>query len=103
MTQEFRQLQGKIKEVRKRLKWIVAAKGLAISLALTLGILAIAVYSADHWNYSDRAVASARLFSAIAIAGAFGWFLVRPLLRRVEDVRVARYIEERHPAFKTDS
>ena len=38
MTQEFRQLQGKISEVRKRLKWIIAAKGLAISMALSLAV-----------------------------------------------------------------
>jgi len=100
MTQEFRQLQSKISEVRKRLKWITAAKGLAVSLALSLAVLAVAVFCADHWNYSDRAVAAARLFSVIGIAGVFGWFLVRPLLRRVEDVRVARYIEERHPALQ---
>ncbi|MCI0624318.1 MAG: hypothetical protein L0387_22185 [Acidobacteria bacterium] len=100
MTQEYRQLQGKIREVRKRLKWITAAKGLAIALALSLVILAVAVYCADHWNYSDRAVAVARLFSVLAIGGVFGWFLARPLLRRVEDVRVARYIEERHPALQ---
>jgi hypothetical protein len=100
MTQEFRQLQSKIHEVRMRLKWITAAKGLAIALGLSLAILAVAVYCADYWNYSDRAVAMARLFSVLAIAGVFGWFLVRPLLRRVEDVRVARYIEERHPALQ---
>ena len=100
MTQEFRQLQSKINEVRKRLKWITATKGLAIALALSLALLAVAVSCADHWNYSDRAVAMARLFSVLGIAGVFGWFLVRPLLRRVEDVRVARYIEERHPALQ---
>ena len=100
MTQEFRQLQSKISEVRKRLKWITAAKGLAIALALSLVVLVVAVYCADHWNYSDRAVTVARLFSVLAIAGVFGWFLVRPLLKRIEDVRVARYIEERHPALQ---
>ena len=100
MTQEFRQLQSKISEVRKRLKWITAAKGLAIALALSLVVLVVAVYCADHWNYSDRAVTMARLFSVLAIAGVFGWFLVRPLLKRIEDVRVARYIEERHPALQ---
>lgn len=100
MTQEFRQLQGKINEVRKRLKWITAAKGLAIALALSLALLVVAVFCADHWNYSDRAVAMARILSVLGIAGVFGWFLVRPLLRRVEDARVARYIEERHPSLQ---
>jgi len=100
MTQEFLQLQSKISEVRKRLKWITAAKGLAIALALSLVVLVVAVYCADHWNYSDRAVTVARLFSVLGIASVFGWFLVRPLLKRIEDVRVARYIEERHPALQ---
>jgi hypothetical protein len=100
MTQEFLQLQSKISEVRKRLKWITAAKGLAIALALSLVVLVVAVYCADHWNYSDRAVTVARLFSVLTIASVFGWFLVRPLLKRIEDVRVARYIEERHPALQ---
>ena len=100
MTQEFRQLQSKINEVRNRLKWITAAKGLALALAFSLAVLVVAVYCADHWNYSDRAVTMARLFSVLAIAAVFGWFLVRPLLKRIEDVRVARYIEERHPALQ---
>jgi hypothetical protein len=100
MTQEFRQLQSKINEVRNRLKWITAAKGLALALAFSLAVLVVAVYCADHWNYSDRAVTMARLFSVLAIAAGFGWFLVRPLLKRIEDVRVARYIEERHPALQ---
>src|SRR4029450_9068803 len=100
MTQEFQQLQSKISEVRKRLKWITAAKGLAIALGLSLVVLIVAVYCADHWNYSDRAVSVARLFSVLGIASVFGCFLVRPLLKRIEDVRVARYIEERHPALQ---
>ena len=69
MTQEFRQLQGKISEVRKRLKWITAAKGLAISMALSLAVLVVAVFCADYWNYSDRAVTVARLVSVLADCG----------------------------------
>jgi len=100
MSQEFRQLQTKINEVRKRLKWITAAKGLCISLGLSLAVLAAAVYGADHWNYSDKAVTVARLCSLLAVLGVFGWFLLRPLLKRVDDIRVARYIEEKHPALQ---
>ena len=100
MTQEFGQLRGKIKEVQNRLRWVMAAKGVVIALALSLVVLAIAVYSVDHWNYSDRSVALARLFSVLAIVGVFGWFLVRPLVRRVEDVQVARYVEEKYPELQ---
>jgi hypothetical protein len=100
MTQEYLQLHKKIREVRKRLRWIVCAKGLAISLALSLVVLAVAVYCADHWNYTDTAVSLARLSSVLGIGMVFGWFLARPLLRKIEDVRIARYIEERHPGLE---
>lgn len=100
MTQEFRQLQGKLGEVRKRLKWITAAKGLAAALAASLIVVAVAVYCVDHWNYTQTAVVTARLLSLLAIAALFGWFLVRPLLWRVEDVKLARYIEERNPVLQ---
>lgn len=100
MTHEHLQLQKKIREVRSRLKWIAGAKGLATSLALSLLILSIAIYGADHWNYTDTAVNLARLFSVLGITGVFGWFFVRPLLRKIDDVRIARYIEERHPVLQ---
>ena len=45
MTHEYLQLQKKIRGVRARLKWIACAKGLAMSLALSLAILMVAVYA----------------------------------------------------------
>ncbi len=100
MTHEYLQLQKKIREARKRLQWITAAKGLAISLALSLLVLALAVYGVDHWNYSEKALTAARLFSLLTIGSVFAWFLLRPLLQKLEDVRIARCIEEHHPALQ---
>ena len=100
MTHEYLQLQKKIRGVRARLKWIACAKGLAMSLALSLAILMVAVYAADHWNYTNAAVNRARVFSILAIGLVFGWFLLRQFFRRIEDVRLARYIEERHPSLQ---
>lgn len=100
MNLEYLQLQQKIREVRTRLKWIACAKGLAISLALSLVVLVLAVYGADHWNYSGAAITSARLFSILAISVIAGWFFLRPLFKRIDDIRIARYIEERHPSLQ---
>jgi hypothetical protein len=100
MTHEYLLLQKKIRGVRTRLKWIACAKGLAISLALSLAILGVAVYVADHWNYTSAAVNGTRVCSVLGIGLVFGWFLLRRFFRRIEDVRIARYIEERNPSLQ---
>ena len=100
MTNEYLQLEDKIRQVRRRMRWILFAKGLALSVGLTVAILIVAGYAADHWNYTADALRLSRIGSLLAIVAVFGWFLVRPLLRRIPDTKLARYIEERHPEIQ---
>ncbi len=100
MTQELHQLQDKINRVRRRLQWIVFAKGLALTLAFSLAIVVAAILLVDHWNYADWLVSLARIFSCVGILALLGWFLARPLVHRVEDARIARCIEERYPQLE---
>ncbi len=100
MTSEYQQLLHKIHEVRRRFRWIVVAKGLALSLALSLAVLVVAILWVDHWNYSDRSLLTARVFSILLILATFFCFLGRPLLRKIRDVQIARYVEERNTALQ---
>src|SRR5215831_2658237 len=100
MTSEFQQLLQKIEQVRQRFRWIVFAKGLALSLACSLVVVVAAVLLVDHWNYSDRALLLARTSSILLVLACFAWFLGRPLLRPVHDVQLARYVEEHHPLLQ---
>jgi hypothetical protein len=100
MTNEFLKLEDKIHQVRRRMRWILFAKGLAVFLGLTAVILVSAGFAADHWNYSATVLRLVRVGSLVAILGVFGWFLLRPLLRRVPDATLARYMEERHPEIQ---
>src|SRR5205809_5537855 len=100
MTQEYQKLQEKIRQVRRRYKWIVLVRGLVLSLSGSVAILAVAILLVDHWNYSDRALSLARVFSVLFILGIFAWFLARPLSRKTLDVQIARYIEEHHPVLQ---
>ncbi|MFB3903021.1 MAG: DUF4175 family protein [Acidobacteriota bacterium] len=100
MTNAYLKLEDKIRQVRRRMRWILFAKGLAVSLGIAIAILILAGFAADHWNYSASALRLARAGSLIAILAVFGWFLVRPLLRPVPDTRLARYVEERHPEIQ---
>ena len=100
MSPEYQQLLNKIREVRLRFKWIVFARGLAFSLVISVVILVATILLVDHWNYSDRALLLARVFSIPLVLATFVWFLGRPLARKVDDVNVARYVEEHHPLLQ---
>jgi hypothetical protein len=100
MTQELEKLREKIGQVRRRFKWIAFAKGLVFSLSGSIVILAVAILLVDHSNYSDAAITLARLGSILCILGVVAWFLLRPLLRKVGDVQIARYIEENNPVLQ---
>jgi hypothetical protein len=100
MNSDYTQLQKKIREVRSRLKWIVGAKGVAISLGCTLFTLFVATISADHWNYNHRAVTLARWFSVVSVVVVFYRFVAKPLWTKIDDLKIARYIEERHPTLQ---
>ena len=100
MTLEYQKLRDKITQARRRLRWIVLAKGFAYSLIGILIVLSFVVYCADHWNYSDHVLFLGRILSVPFALVIFGWFLARPLMQKVKDAQIARYIEERHPALK---
>jgi hypothetical protein len=100
MTAEYKQLLSKIHEVRRRFRCIVLARGLAFSLALSLVILVLAVLWVDHWNYSDRSLSIARVISILLTLTTFLWFLGRPLLKKIQDVQIARYVEEHNAALQ---
>ena len=94
------QIQDYIRSVRRRLRWQTIARGLAVCGAGAFLLTIVAVLWANAWKFSDMAVrvSSAVLWLALGLALAF--FLVRPLLRRLPDTLVARFVEEKHPEFR---
>ncbi|MBI3933750.1 MAG: hypothetical protein HY316_03605 [Acidobacteria bacterium] len=89
-----------LNQVRRRLQAQTAARGLAICGMVALTATIAAVLGANAWKFSDTATGTASALLWLALLAALGWFLVRPLLRRVNDARVARFVEEKHPEFK---
>ncbi|MBI1956688.1 MAG: hypothetical protein HYS38_09870, partial [Acidobacteria bacterium] len=93
-------IQDYIRNVRRRLRWQTVARGLAVCGAGAFLLTIVAVLWANAWKFSEAAVrvSSAVLWLALGLALAF--FLVRPLLRRLPDSLVARFVEEKHPEFR---
>ena len=97
MTADRQHLQTTIRQVRRRFKSIASIRGLAWWLGLSLLAVAAAVTAVDTWNYGQRVLVLARWTSLLVIGLSLAWLVVRPLVRRISDVRIARTIEERYP------
>ena len=93
-------MQATLRQVRRRFKAIASVRGLAWWLGLCLLAVAAAVTAVDTWNYSQEALLLARWTSLLTIGLSLAWLVVRPLVRRVSDLRVARTIEERYPQLQ---
>ncbi len=97
MSRDYVELQKSIGRARTRMRAIALARGAALFLGLSLVVVGGAILLVDRWNYTNSAVSEIRNVSLLLIVGLLAWFLVRPLLRKVSDAQMARYIEERNP------
>jgi len=75
---------------------------LLILAAVVLYVLGAVV--ADHVSggLATGTRAAARWVLAACVTGLAGWMIVAPLLRRINDLYVARMIERAHPEFRND-
>ncbi|MBI4479502.1 MAG: hypothetical protein HY651_05725, partial [Acidobacteria bacterium] len=94
------QVRQYLNQVRRRLQAQTAARGLAVCGMVALTATILAVLGANAWKFSETATGTASALLWLALLAALGWFLLRPLLRRTSDARVARFVEEKHPEFK---
>src|SRR3954465_6551738 len=85
---------GVVRGVRTRYRAKIALRGAAIVVAGTWVTLALATYAANALRYSDNAILGARILAVLVAVGLAAWFLVRPLLPKLGDDRVALYVEE---------
>src|SRR5262249_41793070 len=94
------ELLGVVRGVRNRYRAKVLLRGAAIAVAGTWAALALATYAANTFKYADGAVVGARVFAALVAIGLVGWFVVRPLLPKLGDDKVALYLEEHERSLK---
>jgi len=100
MTADQQRLQTILRQVRRRFKSIASIRGLALWLGFSLLAVAAAVTAVDYWNYGQRVLVVARWTSLLVIGLSLAWLVVRPLARRISDIRIARTIEERYPQLQ---
>jgi predicted lysophospholipase L1 biosynthesis ABC-type transport system permease subunit len=83
-----------IGEVRSRWRMKLALRGLVTTFAVVLALVLVAAYAMEWARFSPASIIAARVLLAVGVVACVGYFLVRPLRRRVTDDQVALYLEE---------
>src|SRR5262245_7774359 len=93
----YQMLLHRVRLVRR--KWLLQAlvKGLGLFVASAIAMLVLGVWGADLFGFTPVAVWTLRVITAAVFVYVGARFLWRPLRRRISDVQVAQYIEERYP------
>ena len=99
-TSRFSLIMKEVDAVRRRLKQIKVIRGLALFLGILLPVWVLSTITVDHWNYTQHILTLSRIVSLVVLFPLFAYFLLRPLFEQIDEQKVARYIEERHPELK---
>jgi hypothetical protein len=89
-----------IGEVRSRWRMKLALRGLVTTFAIVVALILGAAYAMEWARFSPASIIAARVLVALGIVASAGYFLVRPLRRRVSDDQVALYLEENEPSLQ---
>src|SRR5688572_20898751 len=98
MNYEAGQLHALLGRARRRRRALVVLRGVAACLAVGACVLLLTGWGAHRYRQSEGALLALRAGALFAFAAAVFLALVRPLARRIDDARLARFIEERAPA-----
>ncbi len=93
------ELGGVIRDVRRRWRLRLALRGLAWVVGTAAVTLLIASFGMERLGFTPQSIVVARVVAYVAILGVVLLFLVRPIVRRVSDQRVALYLEEHEPTL----
>jgi len=89
-----------VRRVRRRWRLRLALRGLTAVVGIGGSAFFISAMALEWLRFTPEAVVALRIATWSATTLAAGWFLVRPLLRRVTDRQAALYLEEREPSLE---
>ena len=93
------EIQSVIRDVRRRWRLKLALRGLTWVVGAAAITLFVASLGMERLGFTPQSIVIARVIAYVAILGAAAIFLLRPLVRRVPDPRVALYLEEHEPTL----
>ncbi|MDZ4259616.1 MAG: DUF4175 family protein [Gemmatimonadales bacterium] len=88
-----------MRAVRSRWRRRVVLEGAVVALAVVLTVVAAVLIVLAVRGVRPGSVEIARIVVWVSIAAATAWWVVRPGLRKVDDARLALYLDEHDPAL----
>ena len=100
MNPETNLLDALLRKARSRRQLLLSLRGAAISVAVLAAVLLLTGWAAHRYRYNGAALIVLRLGALLILLTTIYFALVRPLLKRITDARLARLIEERTPGVE---
>ena len=97
MNPENTTLHSLLKKTRSRRQLLLTLRGVAIVLGLLAVVLLLTGWTAHRYRYNGNALVILRVGALLMVLTTIYFALLRPLLKRISDFRLARLIEERSP------
>jgi hypothetical protein len=95
MSPETNLLQDLLRKARSRRQLLLSLRGVAISLGVVAVVLLLTGWAAHRYRYNGAALIVLRVGALLTVLATIYFALIRPLLKRISDARLARLIEER--------
>lgn len=102
MRNEKRPLFKLIAAVRRRRHSLLVLRGASLLLASGAAGLLLLGWVAERNRFRPSALSSLRVTAIVALLAGLYFLLIRPLMRKISDRQLARFIEERQPALAND-
>jgi hypothetical protein len=90
-------LKELLRKARMRRQLLLSLRGAAISLGVVAVVLLVTGWAAHRYRYNGNALIVLRTGAVLMVITTIYFALLRPLLQRISDTRLARLIEERSP------
>lgn len=97
MSAETKVLDDLLQRARSRRQLLLSLRGVAISLGVVAVVLLLTGWGAHRYRYNGSALIVLRIGALLVCLATIYFALLRPLLKRISDARLARLIEEHSP------
>ncbi|HXQ74345.1 MAG TPA: DUF4175 family protein [Pyrinomonadaceae bacterium] len=97
MNPETNLLDDLLRKARSRRQLLLSLRGVAITVGVVAVVLLLTGWAAHRYRYNTAALLVLRIGALLTVLATFYFALLRPLLKRISDARLARLIEEKSP------
>ena len=100
MSLENNLLRNLLRKARSRRQLLLSLRGIAISIGVVAAVLLLTGWTAHRYRHNGGALLVLRIGALLVCLATIYFALLRPLLKRITDTRLARLIEERTPGVE---